>query len=379
MTISWPLSRQQVLDPNGKPYLSPRARFFAGSTTTPLVVYADPDYGQPHPDTIVGDANGRFPRVYMKPGLYAELVMAPDGAELWRDDNLGEAVVDVVDPDPPVVLLPAQYFSTGDVKWRCDSLPIPGWVRMNGHTLGNAISGASERADADCKALYLYLWSTFPDTVFGVVGGRGGSAQADFDAGKQIVLPDMRGAAAVGLDDMGNGAAGRIAAFATITLTSGSVTATVDDASRIASGMQIFAANVPTGTTVVQVVGSTVTMSAPAGVGAGTTGARFGAIDSQQPGSFGGTALTAISNANLPVNLPGATVTIPGHQYQYVKYLTLAAAAGGTDQRNLWKDLDNGVIQTEPEQLIVEQQNPGGGRPLSTLPPARVGTFFMKL
>lgn len=383
MTQSWPLSRQQVLDPNGRPYLSPRVRFFEAGTTTPLVVYADPAFVQAHPDPVVGDGYGRFPRVYLKPGLYAEEMQAPDGSLIWRDDGLGEAVVEPETPEPPVVPDPVAYFGTGDVKWRCDSLPIAGWVRMNGHTIGSGVSGASERASADTRALYLYLWNTFPDPVAGVVGGRGSSAGADFSAGKQIVIPDMRGCAAVGLDDMGNAPSGRIATFVTLNLTPGLVTATVDDAGRIAVGMQIFAPGVPVGTQVIQVSGLTITMSAPAGAGAGTVAARLGAVDGQQPGAFGGLSLVTLLNANLPIALPAGTVAVPEHRHQYVTYGTLvgaSAGAGGTPVVNLWKDTVAAETGPEPAQTLdVSQPNPGGGRPVSTLPPARVGTFFMKL
>ena len=41
MTQSWPLSRQQVLDADGRPMIPARVHFFVGGTTTPLAVYSD--------------------------------------------------------------------------------------------------------------------------------------------------------------------------------------------------------------------------------------------------------------------------------------------------------------------------------------------------
>ncbi len=45
-----------------------------------------------------------------------------------------------------------------------------------------------------------------------VSGGRTGNALNDYNASKQLTLPDWRGRALAGLDDMGNSAAGRLTA-----------------------------------------------------------------------------------------------------------------------------------------------------------------------
>ncbi|MFC6790564.1 hypothetical protein ACFQE0_13705 [Methylobacterium komagatae] len=79
MTISWPLSRQQVLDANGRPCLPAYAHFFAGGTTDPLTVYADAGLTVPLPDPVKTDGEGRFPRVFLPAGLYAEQVLGPYG------------------------------------------------------------------------------------------------------------------------------------------------------------------------------------------------------------------------------------------------------------------------------------------------------------
>ena len=71
--------------------------------------------------------------------------------------------------------------------------PPDAWVHANGNTLGNGSSGGSERADEDCNELFVLLWDSFDDGEAAVSSGRGGSAQADFDADKTIVLPDLQG------------------------------------------------------------------------------------------------------------------------------------------------------------------------------------------
>ncbi|KQP61124.1 hypothetical protein ASF41_22915 [Methylobacterium sp. Leaf111] len=72
MTISWPLSRQQVLDDSGRPLLVPRVFFFLGGTTTPLTVYKDAALKTPWTQPVKADGFGRFPRVYLPDGLYRE-------------------------------------------------------------------------------------------------------------------------------------------------------------------------------------------------------------------------------------------------------------------------------------------------------------------
>src|SRR6185312_3341244 len=103
---------------------------------------------------------------------------------------------------------PTTILSSGDLKVKYGTGPLTGFVRANGLTIGNAVSGATERANADTQNLYVYLWGADPNLV--VVGGRGATALADFNANKQLTLPDYRGRALAALDDMGNTAAGRL-------------------------------------------------------------------------------------------------------------------------------------------------------------------------
>ena len=85
-----------------------------------------------------------------------------------------------------------------------------GYVLASGRTIGSAASGATERANADCEALFKLLWNSWADNEAPVTGGRGASADADWAANKVIAVVDLRGRNSVGLDNMGGGAAGRI-------------------------------------------------------------------------------------------------------------------------------------------------------------------------
>lgn len=77
-------------------------------------------------------------------------------------------------------------------------------------TIGNAGSGASNRANADQINLFTLLWNNWADAQAPVSGGRGASAAADFAALKTIAVPDLRGRVVAGLDNMGGSAAGRL-------------------------------------------------------------------------------------------------------------------------------------------------------------------------
>jgi hypothetical protein len=385
MTISWPLSRQQVLDANGRPYLPAYAGFFEGGTTTPLTVYADPGLTVPLPSPVVTDGTGRFPRVYLPAGLYAEEVLGPYGDVLWFDDDLGEAVpATVVEPTP--TLDPRGVASTGDVKWRLDAAILPGWVRMNGRTIGASGSGATELADVSASALFAFLWSTFPDTIASVVGGRGVSAAADFSAGKQITIPTMQGLTAAGLDDMGSSPAGRMQTIADLTLTAGSTTATVDTAARLVIGMTVIATGISAGTTISAISGNTVTLSQAAAAGStGTVSARFSLIgDAQNPGQVGGDTITGLTGEMVPVITPSGTLdAVPDHQHP-VNYNFQAAYGAGSQGAvgSVGGAPSNSTGATQPAggHTPVFHGTPfGGGQAHPNLQPTRLGTYFMKV
>lgn len=384
---TWPLSRQQVFDASGRPLLVPRVAFFKAGTTTPLEVYSDAALTRPLAQPVKADGAGRFPRVYLPAALYAEEVLGPYGNVLWRDDGLG-TVPPTTGGGEGGTVDPTAIAATGDVKWRMDAGIMPGWVRMNGRTLGGAGSGATELASATASAAFAYLWNTFPDTVASVVGGRGTSAASDFSAGKQIVIPTMQGLIQAGLDDMGSSPAGRLQTITDLTLTAGSATATVFNSARLAIGMTVIATGISAGTTITDINGTTITLSQAASAGSTGTvsGARFSALgDAQLPGQIGGDALTGLSNKNLPATLPGGSVTVDYPAHSYITHETLAAASlssatGSVTVSNLQQGLASANTGVPAAKTFgVSQPNPGGGLSLSNLPPTRLGTFYMRL
>jgi hypothetical protein len=109
----------------------------------------------------------------------------------------------------PAPEIPSSFLTGMGMDWWLPAAPA-GWVFASGRTIGNAASGATERANADCEALFIALWNAYPNTILAVSGGRGASAAADWAANKTIALIDKRGRVSVGKDDMGGTVASRM-------------------------------------------------------------------------------------------------------------------------------------------------------------------------
>ena len=77
-------------------------------------------------------------------------------------------------------------------------------------TIGNASSGASNRAHADTARLFATFWDNLADAQAAVSGGRGANAAADFAANKTIAIPPLAGRFLAFRDNMSGSSAGRI-------------------------------------------------------------------------------------------------------------------------------------------------------------------------
>ena len=212
-TISLSLSQQ--FDSLGAPLNGGKIYFIqAGTTSTPQNAYQDSALTIPWPNPITLDSAGRVPQLHFADGNIKVRITNAAGVVQVTADNIlvvgassgggGGGTVDAT-----------TILASGDLKVRYGTGTLSGFVRANGRTIGSATSGASERANADCQALFEYLWGA--DANLSVSTGRGVSAAADWAANKTIALPDWRGRALAGLDDMGNSAASRITAASGIT------------------------------------------------------------------------------------------------------------------------------------------------------------------
>jgi hypothetical protein len=206
-----PLSLVQQFDSTGAPLAGGLLYFFvAGTVATPQNAFQDFGLTAPLSNPVTLDPTGRVPQHWLADGLIhirltdsAGLVYVDTTMQVLGPSSGGGGGGGTVDP--------TALISTGDLKFKYATGPLPGFVRCNGLTIGNAVSGATERANADTQALFIFLYGVDPNLV--VSGGRTGNALTDYNANKTITTPDMRGRVVAGLDDMGNTAAGRLTAF----------------------------------------------------------------------------------------------------------------------------------------------------------------------
>jgi hypothetical protein len=208
-----PLALAQQSDLNGRPMSGALLYIYqVGTTATPQNAFQDFGLTMPFPWPVRADQLGRIPMFYLANGQVHVRLTDAQGVVQFDIPNM-----QVVGPSSGGggggggTVDPAAIFSPGDFKWRPDGQLLPGWVKANGQSIGSAMcSGCTGRQNADTQNLYVYLWTNC-QTHCPVVGGRGATALADFNALKPLTLPDMRGRSPFGLDDMGAAAAGRIA------------------------------------------------------------------------------------------------------------------------------------------------------------------------
>lgn len=215
MAGSIPLSMTQQFDEFGSLLAGGKIDFFqAGTTSTRQNAFKDTALTLPWPNPITLDASGRIPQLFFADGLIKVRLSDKNGINQLLPGGSASGLDNILVVGPSSggggggSIDPTTILATGDIKARYGIGPITGFVRANGRTIGNATSGALERANADCEPLFEYLWGADPNLV--VSSGRGASAVADFAASKSIALPDWRGRVLAGLDGMGNSVSNRI-------------------------------------------------------------------------------------------------------------------------------------------------------------------------
>jgi hypothetical protein len=312
-TIAFSLSQQ--LDNNGNPLGGCKLYTIqAGTTSTPQNAYQDTALTIPQSNPIFCDAFGRLPQFFFADGQIKVRLTDRNDNPVFTADNIL-----VIGPsagggggggsvDPTTIL------TTGDFKAAYGIGPITGFVRCNARTIGSATSGASERANADTQALYVFLWNADPN--LSVIGGRGASAGADFAANKAITLPDCRGRVIAGLDDMGNSAAGRLTAIGF-----GASAPTTLGAAGGADNFAVTLNNLPTSITAagagLSVTVTSTTSNVDLGfttVNNGTNGLVNGVNGTGAITSTGTTAAQAVTSNNTGANAGGGAKNAPSVQ-----------------------------------------------------------------
>ena len=316
MAGSISLSMSQQFDDLGKP-LSGGLLYFieAGTTSTPQNAYQDSALTIAHPNPITLDSAGRVPQFYLADGSIKIRLTDSAGVQQLVADNVlvigassgsgGGGSVDAT-----------TVLATGDIKVKYGTGTLSGFVRANGRTIGSASSGATERANADAQALFEYLWGA--DANLSVSSGRGASANADWTANKTIALPDWRGRAIAGLDDMGNSAAGRL------------------------------------------------------------TSTYFGTAATVL-GAAGGSESQTLTQAQLPAFKPAITITDPGHQHTYTTTSGLQQVSGGSGTA-CWAGgttANTNLVTTGITAAFTNNLGSGNAHPIAS--PMMLATVYIKL
>lgn len=367
---SLPLSLQ--LDSNARPLSGCLLYLYAAGTSTPAVFYEDFALTVVLSWPLVADTAGRIPLFWVTDGSYRVRLTDSSGNEIFDINS-----ITAVGPSTGVVsgggsgVSTSQIFQTGDMIFS----PIAGlrtdWVRANAKTIGSSSSGASERANADCQALFQWLWGNFTDAICPVTGGRGGTSLADWNANKRIATFDMRGRTPFGLDDMGNSAAGVI---------SGGTTAAASGGAAFVNLGQTHLPNVNftvSGTaashthgTGTYAVGAHLhgagTLAVNTGITNGTSVARLVSLSSNSASNFSAGSGSATAVTSVSLSQTASTLS-----------LTNGAVQNGTDTTT--PTFSGSSAASGTLALTATAASGGTAANLGTISPYRLGTWFVKL
>jgi hypothetical protein len=185
--------------------------FYKAGTLDPIIAYTDSGLAIPFPQPVATTGWGRVPPVYIGEIPYPGYrVRAFDQYQTLIEDldGLPGAPPDPASVPPPVAVDPNALAKTGDIKFKWSNHnPEPGWVEITkGGTIGSPTSNASLMAHADAHALFLHLWQqdavANASVTLKIIPSKGATAQGDWDANKQIEVPDARGRFIAGLDQL---------------------------------------------------------------------------------------------------------------------------------------------------------------------------------
>jgi hypothetical protein len=214
-----PLALAVQFDTTGVLASGCQATFYqAGTVATKQNVFSDFGLTQALANPLSCDQAGRLPMFWIADGLIHVRLTTSAG------NPIVDTTMQVLGPSSGgggggSTIDPTTILAAGDLKVKYGTGPLSGFVRANGLTIGNGSSGAGERANADTQALFVYLCGADANLV--MTPARSGNCLSDYNANKQLALPDMRGLALAALDDMGNSARG---IYAGVTFSSGNAT-----------------------------------------------------------------------------------------------------------------------------------------------------------
>lgn len=358
-----------IYDTTGAIARGAKAYFYAAGTGTPITVYQDGALTTPRTYPVTAGNNGVLPAIYLPYVDYRVRITTAAGGVIFDQDNIENQA-----PPAASTLAENRLFGTGYIIARLSSGTLDGFARMNGRTIGSASSSATERANADCEDLFLYLWNNLGDSIATVSGGRGSTAAADWAANKTIVVPSMQGRLLAGVDDMGGTAANVLQVSTTTSATNGSPTLTVASASGLARTMYAIIDGVATGQ-ITAISGTTITLSSNY---AGTTGSgknvRFSFFpDAQAVAGVGGGQSAIMTTAEMATH--NHTYADTGHTHSLNFESGLQGGAGGSATNGGSPPV--GVTGNTVTGITIN--NNGSSLPSSIVQPSRLVTFYLKL
>jgi hypothetical protein len=369
------LAFSQQVDQDGRPLAGGLLYFFAAGTTTPQLAFQDSALTLPLPNPIVLDAAGRIPMFYLADGTIKIRLTDENGVTVIAADQLlvigpssgggGGGSVD-----------PTTIMATGDMKARYGTGTLTGFVRCNSLSISKSGAGGVERANDDCQALFEYLWQ-FSNITLNT--GKGASANADWLAGRQLFLPDLRGRAMFGMDDMGAPAAGRLttAGFGVSGTVIGNTGAAAETVTLVqahlpphAHGQQgSFGGSFTTGANSVDHTHSTfVSLSGNTG-GMSANNPHSHSYNQSNSGNFGAQAGAGGSvNQGLNASTVGSTDIDHTHSWSGSGNF----GSGGVSQNHT----HNGSVSIA---ISGNTTSVGSSTPISRIPPGMVITYYIKL
>jgi hypothetical protein len=206
-------------------------------------------------------------------------------------------------------------------------------------------------------------------------------AYGDGDGSTTFNLPDYRGRGLFGRDNMG-GTAGNVSQVsANLSTTITSPTATVSSATNLAIGMSITGnANVPAGTTITNIVGTTITMSGNATATQSTVATRFSVFpDAQALGISGGAIVGSLVTSNLPPYSPSGTVASTSTQINIVQGTLLSATPLGGGAAAKILDTGSGIGTITTTGTLTGAPQGGTSIPVSIIPPVGIVNWAVRL
>lgn len=266
-----------------------------------------------------------------------------------------------------LIAMMALLMPTGSELAYWGSTAPDGFVLASGRTIGNAASGATERANDDTEPLYTLLWNSVSNTQLQIQTNagsgttRGASASADFAAGKRMPLPDLRGRVGVGLDNMGGTAASRMNVTLTGTRasTSSGVITGLSSTTGLAVGMVAIGTGIAAGATILSIDSATqVTLSSNSS-STGSGSIRFGILDGATIGASGGSQIHTLT-----------TPQIPSHTHNTTSQSAGTITNGGAVTYSTNSGNSNGTTPTAAT---------GGGQAHPNVPPSIVRNVLIKL